>query len=207
MSPTFKNIQSLLNSWFWLRAYNTPNNSNVSTVFLKNVKGIKEVIVPSYCCRKLFPSSERLDIIDLKNYYFLLHQYSLLEFPVSLLKKLVEIWLKAKSTLARINLKGETYHIGPGLILDKNFKPLMIATYSVSKFKERGETLYFKHSPSLHISPSLLSNAIWRKFIMKYIIPICSDSSVELAFVNFKVPLKHKETRQNIKIQIHNIDL
>lgn len=70
--------------------------------------------------------------------------------------------------------KGEVYYGGKGLILDKDFKPLLLCSLVCKKMEHRGRQIMSYYKPVVHVSPQVFldGNGLISKSILKKVIPL-----------------------------------
>lgn len=98
--------------------------------------------------------------------------------------------------------KGEVYLGNRGIILDSDYNPLLICTWS---FKKGEDNRYYFHKPTIRVSPSVFtSNGIVEKAILKKIIPYYLELESTRCISNFGFIVSNNVTSQKIQVIVDN---
>lgn len=207
MSPNLiKSMQTLLYKWFSTSDTDKARGELNVRGFINTVQGFGCNFVPVSAIWKLsaaIPSREKHQS-DFFRKDVTIVVYSDPE-TVTRQSTLLKKWLNYTRVARAVYLKNKLYYIGHGYLLDSNFKPLIIATYSVKEFQQNHQSCVFLHSPTLHIAPELLVDPYWKKLVTEYMIPTAVESKVKLATLNFQVPKKYAKVVQNIDVKVHDL--
>lgn len=178
----------------FLRAVNKPNGIVEIPSMIRDygsetdmvANSIGEIITPL----TVVSSQSRRTADSMLKYFFLSRNYN----EVVGLKKAV-------------TSKGEVYYGAPGLILDKDFKPIIIGVYTISKdrtYAERFERNILKIDPKVFSSDGFLEKAIIKKLIPYYTSNSIDGKTVKVEIDNIsqyivKPNLPHANVQESMK--------
>lgn len=127
---------------------------------INNFSAIKEIIVPLYC-NTMVQNKRTADSI-IKEFFTRTNFGSRLQKVVT--------------------NKGEIYYGGKGIILDKDFTPLLIATLIGEKEIVDGNTVFIYNRGTIHVNPKVFldTSGLISKSILKKVIPLYVSKTIRI---------------------------
>lgn len=208
-SRTMDIVETMISNWFGSKQYDITNieGSPVNGVFLKNCKYLKSVIVPVYTLSilKKDTTNYKYDILSKYDGALSIKCPNVINFNNTCLNKVIKLW-NSLSVIRRLKYRDSLYYIGPGIFLDKDFNPLILATCSMDTVSNSDDKWYI-HTPSIIIHPDLINDKIWRRFILIYLRPACKKR-LPLRIINLnEIPsYVDNPTWQPVEIKISCMD-
>lgn len=207
-SRTMDIVETMISNWFRLKWYSSTNigGSLVAGVFLKNCKYLKSVIIPVYALSVLIKDGKnnKYGILSKSDIVLSIKCPDVININNAHLNKVIKLWdsLSIDPFIKRLKYRDSLYYMGPGILLDKDFNPLILATCSVDTFPNSDDKWY-AHTPSIIMHPDLINDRIWRRFILTYLMPVCRRGLL-LQIINLiKVsPYADNHTWQPVEIKI-----
>lgn len=206
ISSTIKyTIDELLSDWFLYRYYSHKNlEGSVLSHFLQSPSTFGVSMIPMHTVKTIMETASRVDMKSFTNTGIILTQgYSYFKSITQSNRFFCE-WKNVKQQLRIVSFKGVIYYLGPGMLLDQNYKPLIMATCSIATFKRKGVIHWYYHSPTVNIAPILMDNPVWKKFILDYFIPLCNQPIQAKKFFQ-SVPKDYQNVIQTITVQIRDL--
>lgn len=198
-------IDGLLSNWFLYGYYEHKNlEHGVLQCFLQSPSTFGVSMIPMYTVRTVLNTVSKVNIKSFTNTGIILTQkYSRFE-NITQSNRLFREWRDTGQWLYGVSFKGVNYYLGPGMLLDQNYKPLIMATCSIVTFKRKGVIHWYYHSPTVNLAPTLMADSVWRKFILDYFIPLCNQPIQAKRFCQ-SVPKNYQNVLQTVTVQIHDL--
>lgn len=211
-SSTMDIVETLISNWFGSKWYSTTNieGSPVNGVFLKSCKYFKSVIIPAYTLSilKKDDKNDKYDTLSRSDGVLSIKYPNVINFNNVRLNKVLKLWnsLSTYPLIRRLKYRNSLYYIGPGILLDKDFNPLILATCLIDTIPNKGDKWYV-HTPSIIIHPDLINDGIWRRFILTYLMPVCRKGLL-LQIINLTgaSPYVDNHTWQPVEVKIDYMD-
>lgn len=209
-SSTMDIVETLISNWFGPKWYSTTNieGSPVNGVFLKSCKYFKSVIIPAYTPSILKKDSknDKYDTLSRSDVVLSIKYSDVINFNNVRLNKVLKLWnsLSTYPLIRRLKYRNSLYYMGPGILLDKDFNPLILATCLADAIPNSGDKWYV-HTPSIIIHPDFINDKIWRRFILTYLMPVCRKG-LHLQTINLTKVFPYAHTWQPIEIKIGYMD-
>lgn len=204
ISPSIQQkVRVVLANWLNIYKINKKDYHTYPGCFLSTISTINnDIIIPVYTVVSL-DTSVFYTLFGLKDVQATLCMRS----KYTLNCKTITAFLDNCNTnnLVKIKFKNNIYIIGKGCIFDEDMNPLLIMSLSAKYFKFEGARYTRFHTPTLHISPTALSDPALSPYIIKYFIPECNR---EICGADFNIANKSKFRKefQKITVQIHDLD-
>lgn len=211
-SRTIDIVETMISNWFGSKWHSITNiaGSLVTGVFLKNCKYLKSVIIPVYTLSILIKDdkNDKYGILSKSDRVLSIKCSDVININNARLNKVIKLWnsLSIDPFIRRLKYRDSLYYIGPGILLDKDFNPLILATCLVDTLPNSDDKWYI-HTPSIIIHPDLINNRIWRRFILTYLTPVCRKG-LPLQIINLikATPYTDDHTWQPVEVKIGYMD-
>lgn len=209
-SSTMDIVETLISNWFGSKWYSITNieGSTVNGVFLKNCKYLKSVIIPAYTLSilKRDDKNDKYDTLSKSDRVLSIKYSDVINFNNTRLNKVIKLWdsLSIYPFIRRLKYRDSLYYMGPGILLDKDFNPLILAT-CLADILPNSDDKWYVHTPSIIIHPDFINDKIWRRFILTYLMPVCRKG-LPLQTINLTKVFPYAHTWQPIEVKIGYMD-